>query len=356
MFPKKAYELPITVDYISHWGLLEGIREIIQNALDSDSPFEWDFTDGILSIQSRFSKLEPKTLLLGSTTKADNKDKIGSFGEGYKLALLVLHRAGYKIRVINNGVVWTPEFKFNTRYETDILYVIETKNDVKSDGVIFEIGGLSHEDMGQIRMSCLDMQEKIGERKLTSKGRILLEQQGRLYVGGLYICDTGLKYGYDIKPEFVTLERDRRTVDNWDLQCLTRDMWFETQDYESMCIDIEKETPDLSYAQYDSPSILKEAVYRYFRKKNPDAVIAKDQEELDRLVENGLKVYIGGSAYYSVVSSSVSYKAEGRVNIKMRTPTEILSKWYSDNHNSMRKKAIVSMKALIKTSSKWRIK
>ncbi len=71
--------------------------------------------------------------------------------------------------------------------------------------------------MDAIRASCLQMQDHIGAIKMTSKGDILLEKPGELYVGGLYICKTEMKYGYNIKPEFIKLERDRQTVSSYDL-------------------------------------------------------------------------------------------------------------------------------------------
>ena len=78
----KVYELPISIDYVQHWGMAEAIREIIQNALDSESPFAYTLEDNTLTISSSHARLEPTSLLLGSTTKADNKEAIGSFGEG----------------------------------------------------------------------------------------------------------------------------------------------------------------------------------------------------------------------------------------------------------------------------------
>src|SRR3990167_3749403 len=153
-----AYELPITREYISHWGLLDGVREIVQNALDSDSPFEWNIEEDTLYIHSRYSTLEPKTLLLGCTSKAEATDKIGSFGEGYKLAMLCLHRAGYGVRLRNNGVAWTPEFRFNTKFGSDILYIVENRLDFKQKGLTFEISGLTETDIVEIRQSCLAMQ------------------------------------------------------------------------------------------------------------------------------------------------------------------------------------------------------
>ena len=60
----KTYELPLSKDYVRHWGMSEAVRELIQNGLDSDSPFEWETReeDQTLVIRSRFAKLEPKTL------------------------------------------------------------------------------------------------------------------------------------------------------------------------------------------------------------------------------------------------------------------------------------------------------
>ncbi len=92
----RAYELSLSKQYVSHWGMADGVRELLQNALDSESPFEWEFKDGSLFLHSRYSKLEPRTLLLGQTSKAEDTTAIGSFGEGYKIAMLVLTRAHFR--------------------------------------------------------------------------------------------------------------------------------------------------------------------------------------------------------------------------------------------------------------------
>lgn len=50
---KRTYELPIAREYVRHWSMPEAVREIIQNALDSDSPFEYEFKDHKLYVYSR---------------------------------------------------------------------------------------------------------------------------------------------------------------------------------------------------------------------------------------------------------------------------------------------------------------
>lgn len=81
-----VYELPLSRDYVRHWGIPEAVREILQNAIDSDSPLEYTLYTDRITVTSKHSRLEPKTLLLGRTSKADCDDKVGSFGEGYKIA------------------------------------------------------------------------------------------------------------------------------------------------------------------------------------------------------------------------------------------------------------------------------
>lgn len=39
----KIYPLSLTKDYVSRWGMVEAVRELIQNSLDSSAPFKYEF-------------------------------------------------------------------------------------------------------------------------------------------------------------------------------------------------------------------------------------------------------------------------------------------------------------------------
>jgi hypothetical protein len=352
---QRTYELPIAKTYVRHWGMAEAVRELLQNAIDSESPFEFEFGADTLRIRSRYSKLSAATLLLGQTSKAESTDTIGSFGEGYKIALLVLTREGYPVTVHNGDRTWRPVFRRSRQFDAEVLCITDEPASERRDGLEFEVGGLSPGDIATIRDGCLHMQNDIGEVHDVTEGRILRARSGKLYVGGLFVCDTQLQFGYDIKPEFLRLERDRQTVSNFDLLFLTKSMWFETERWEEIAKMIGDEVKDLEYAEYGTPEMVKEACYRAFRERHPGAVIAKNQEELEALIKRGMTNVVVCAPYYPMVSQAKAYKSE--VVIPVTPPADVLRRWLSANRHAMRGAAIEAFrKDLIEQAEGWRLK
>ena len=362
MFGNKRYELTLAKNYVSKWGVVEAVREIIQNAIDSESPFVYSFfkPEGVdnytLKVNSEFTNLQASTLLLGQTSKANNDKAIGSFGEGYKIALLVLTRLGYDVDMINGDLLWKPSFQFNSNFGEELLTIEEIPaNDHINHGLTFFIHGLDEAAVSGIRSSCLQMQKEIGQVYNTSYGDILLERPGEFYVGGLYVCKTEMQFGYNVKPDFVTLERDRQTVSTWDMKSITKNMWFDTRQFEKIAELIEAEAPDLEYAEYSSSELVKEACYKLFRAKNPGKVIARNNAEMQHLVKQGMTVYVGGGAFYSNVSNSPQYRKEQVSVVAVATPEAMLKEWFKKNRSEMRSKAIESFKReILEVATNWR--
>lgn len=358
VFTGKTYELSLTKTYVSRWGLAEAIRELIQNALDSESPFIYEFIpdDGrwALSLTSEFTTLTPQTLLLGATSKADADGKIGSFGEGYKLALLVLTRLGHDVEMRNGSLLWKPRFRYSSTFGDDLLVIDETALAERHSGLTFLVRGLTETDIDAVRASCLRMQEHVGQIRQTEFGDILFDHPRKLYVGSLYICDTEMNYGYNIKPKYLRLERDRQTVSNWELSALTVKIWYATGDYKKVAELIENEAPDVEHARYDSNEMVKEECYRIFREKFPGKLIARSAEELQDKVKSAMTVYVGGGMFHAVSGSS-RYRAEAPVIAKALPPHEVLISFLEDHRNEMRRKAIVAFKAMIERAEReWR--
>ena len=105
MNEQKQIIYPITLEYRKHWKEWEAIRELIQNALDSDKQTTRIYKqDGNLIIEDKGKGLQVKHLLLGISEKQDKENTRGQFGEGLKIALIVLKRLGYDVEIISNNL------------------------------------------------------------------------------------------------------------------------------------------------------------------------------------------------------------------------------------------------------------
>jgi hypothetical protein len=354
----RVYELPLSRDYVRHWGLLEAIREIMQNALDSKDPIEWSIEGHTLTVTSRTTVLPSSTLVLGQTSKADDVSKIGSFGEGFKLALLVLARLNYDVKLYNGDLLWTPAFGRSDTFECEVLQINESLlAHGEARGLSFVIDGLNHEDTTQIHDMCLFMQATSDDVIVTKFGDILPSKPGFLYVGGLLVCETQLSYGYNVLPQYLELERDRQTVDDWDLRRVTKDMWLNTEQWERVAELMDQDIEDVKYIEYDCPQLVKEACYKRFKQNNPGKVAVRSQAEMEKYVEKGMTktVHVGGS-YYTAVTGHAAYKTENAKVLKVQTPLEILTEWFRTNQAQMRLPVRIAYKQLLKAAEKWAIK
>ena len=88
---------PMSLNYRNEWNDWEAIREIVQNMMDSNSKFSIKQTDTGLLLKDNGTGIRKKHLLLGVSEKEEGAR--GKFGEGLKLALVVLKRLGYGITI-----------------------------------------------------------------------------------------------------------------------------------------------------------------------------------------------------------------------------------------------------------------
>ncbi|MNO50334.1 hypothetical protein D3C76_407060 [compost metagenome] len=351
----RTIELPLSPSYVESWGIPQAIRELLQNAIDSEAPFEFAFKGDTFYVTSRDVILPINTLILGNSTKAQDDSKIGKFGEGYKLALLVLAREGLPVTIRNGRSDWTPQFRHSQNYGGEVLCIDIAEVERDGRDLEFVIGNLSHADTTAIYESCLLMQPDVEAVAETKLGRILADHAGRLYVGGLFVCETDLDYGYDFKPEFLTLERDRQTVDHWDLKSQVKEMWFETKRFDEIAEMMSKNVPDLEYAEYGCPELVKEACYRHFVANHEGKVITNSHEETQRAVAKGMTVVQSRGGYYFGVSQSASYKnSSSAVWAKIKSPAEWLAEWAEQNQRIMSHPLRIAFKAVIAKAAKWK--
>jgi hypothetical protein len=228
---KKTYELSISRNYVHTWGVEDAIREIMQNAIDSQADghrMSIYYANGTLEIVNQGTTLDISTLVLGNSDKTDHTKYIGTYGEGFKLAMIVLLRNNVDVFVYTNGQVWRPEFRMSTKFKIDTLHIDVSPDASSTNSITFELQGIDLETFEAIRDNNLAMAKamgySIGDTIDTKYGEILIspKYKGKMFVNGLYVqSDSSFQYGYNFKPEYVPLDRDRKAISYYKMRELT---------------------------------------------------------------------------------------------------------------------------------------
>lgn len=223
----KEYNFTITRNYVSDWGLIEGVREILQNAIDSSGEMSVSIDNNTLTISNKDVKLPIKSLLMGYGTKTNDSSSIGGKSEGSLLAIMVLIREGYNVLVTNDDEYWMPKFTYNKDLEEEIL-TIEVEHSNPQHIFKYEISGLSEYDIETLLEEFPILDKEINgenyESVETQCGEIILDEKykGRMFVEGLPIQrDDNFEFGYNFKTEYVKLDRDRKAINYYELRGLT---------------------------------------------------------------------------------------------------------------------------------------
>jgi hypothetical protein len=369
------YELSLTKDYVPDWTLVDAMRELFQNALDqettvSDNKMFWEYHEDVQSfhIGNKLSILEPRTLLLGGTTKANDENTIGKFGEGYKIATLVLTRLGKKVTFFNYGAreVWRARFSKSKKYGEEILVFEVDKTfpwkAVPNNNLTIVVEGITEEESFDIGNYNLHMQEGYKYYN-TSKGRILLDEdmQGKMFVNGLYICTRDIfKYGYDFKPSMIKLDRDRKLIQDFDLKWLTSQMWIDfSEDDDSWDYDaidtasrlVQENAPDVrfmksaNYMMDKKYHAISENVVESFKLKyGENAVPVSSQYEAECVPETHRPIIVTES-YQEVIKSSPLYIAPAPV-VKKSLHTRV-EEWLESYIQELSSEAYLALKEIL---------
>ena len=237
------FELSISTQYVPDWGIVEALRELFQNALDNqtvnpDNKMGWyyDKISGEVRISNKTSKLEAESLLLGSGTKHDRTDTIGKHGEGYKIAFMVLLRNGKTVKVENYGAneVWYVRLVKSRKYKGQLVpTVLINKEPVwkkkPSSDLTIVVGGITEEEYTELKKKNLHLRGEepdiIGK---SDRGSILADEaeRGNIYVEGLYVTHIDeLHYGYNFSSSVISLDRDRKLVDSFNVKWSASELW-----------------------------------------------------------------------------------------------------------------------------------
>jgi hypothetical protein len=217
--PTIAY--PISPDYVKSWTPVRALCELIANALDEDPAARVAWADGVLSITDDGPGIPEEGLVLGYSTKT--AQQIGQFGEGKKLAALVLARSpeigAVRCETVRYG--FTPSVERHRLLDGLIpsrsgqgaeLLVYHLYRTDRARGTVFTIEcpqALADEAIGRFRALA-----EPGYVAPSAPGTVVLDgEPGRVWIGGVLVStQKGFLASYDLPLTDKALQNRDRTV------------------------------------------------------------------------------------------------------------------------------------------------
>ncbi len=349
----KSYTLTINKNYAADWGIEEAVRELLQNAIDHKK-YEVNYNDGYLTIRNFNVTLEKKSLILGYSNK--QKNSIGKFGEGFKLALLVLTRLNRSVTIFNGPYIWQSKIRYNQEYDSNLLVIDEKDNSNKLQrDLVFQLT-ITEKEWAKIKTNCLQLQEPTDDQHIfkTSKGDIILDKKKKIYVNGLFVTDEILDFSYNIKPEYLPLDRDRKTLSYFDLRWLLKDLWLEVlrNDNSQMTFvfDLLKQgCPDLEFLSQEMPLDLRNKLSNLFDYSDKLPISVFDDSS-----EFFVNTVVVPEGLLSILKGSDKYKYLKKADPNM--PVNILKDFRKVAKKQLSTKLARKFNDIIKQSFNWRVK
>lgn len=328
----KTIELTITPNYISDWDFGDAVRELIQNGIDQQTidpsnklEISYDADEETLRLTNPKSALEINTLLLGCSSKTNNKETVGQFGEGYKIAALVLNRLGKTFTAYNysKNETWISKFEDSATFKEKVLVFKIYSQPTYEKGLTIEIENVDESEYKSLYEVWLGMPGSVEHEKIeTQYGDIFTDEEmrGKVFVNGLAVeSNSGKYFGYNFKPEYITLERDRKSCNSWDMSKVTGNMIIEAmkageieaKDVLNICN--EDSFSDISYLQYatwrSDVRYLSDMLVKEFDSQYRDAIPVSSQSDYDKVKNMGGKPVI--VPYY--ISQIVASETNSRI-------------------------------------------
>lgn len=366
----KVIQLTISKDYVSDWGVWEGVREFLQNARDSFD-FNVSYAENSMQISSFAGPIDKKYLILGNTTKRNDNTTIGTYGEGFKLAVLVLLREGKKVVIHNGNDIWTPVFDNHTELGHECLNIIIEEDVLDSpQEVKFIIEDLTAEEISLIQENSLYNEEI--EILAAYEGSYCWKAEGnpKIYVGGLYVCDLNKKYlmSYNFDPSVLTLDRDRKSVCTFSVSYNATRMITLSGNYELLSHLASNQAEDLSdYYSFEAPTYsyaghrtatlspneeLKTIVSESFVKKHGENAYPINNQWDDKIkriktiksIEAGYIPVVIKAGYYAMLSEAVKEKEFEEFTFNLSE--EIIS-FFENNKKHLRSKSKKELERIV---------
>lgn len=194
---------PITDSYAKQMTVADAIKELIANSLDTGCRASINYKDGVITISDKAEGLAKQNLLFGDSNKGEGD--IGQFGEGLKLASLVLARAGRAFKVDTKYWSYEAKIEHDNQFNSDVL-VLYLSRSKKRIGTDISFKGTEAE------LETAKKQFLVYNRDMNNVSIGVYIPGGQLYVNGVFIQNITSLFSYNLVEKDL-IGRDRKTVD-----------------------------------------------------------------------------------------------------------------------------------------------
>lgn len=259
LFNKEKIVYPISIDYCSNWSIRDALREFIANALDTDTKIRVEYKDDKGRIVDSGDGIRLKHFIFGISEKS--KEDIGQFGEGLKVASLVLARNGREVEIQTKGYTYYPTIEHSDEFDTDLFTVYIKKNQRKMGTVIsFEC---TEEELAKTKELFSHFRDGRKKTLTTEHLDVFPDESKNIYINGLLTAQVDCLFGYNIKDKTLVTSRDRNSVDTIRLNQYIKEFLQDTEDESIIEEFLTGWKTNPYYLEYNSS----------FTPRNPDAWI-----------------------------------------------------------------------------------
>lgn len=274
---------PISLDYVPHWGEWQVIRELVQNAMDVDLHFRMGKEGDTFFVEDRGPGTQIRHLILGVSDKGE--EARGKWGEGLKLALLVLTRMGLTAHISTGGLRLHNEPEtlmadrvFKVVWEEANTYVEGTRIEIPGwEGDIFEDRFLRP---GDPRIVYTDQWGRC----------ILKETKPSFYHKGIYLSRArsySIDYAFGYNLITTPVDRDRGVVESCQANSEVGKVWQSVDDIALLeqfykAVDDKMGEKDVWMTSTPHPKAHKKAIQAIYGKH----VVVSTSKDLSREAEH----------------------------------------------------------------------
>lgn len=336
----KLLDFNMSAEYCSDWSYLDALREVVQNALDLNiDEAVYSIQDDYIDVNTFEAIIPIECFTMGVSKKSENS--IGKYGEGLKIAMMILTRLGAAPILSSSNYTATGKFLPNAITGVETFHLEFIEHEEYQNNTYFTCSVMPFFDIEEIKRKITPFGEFLGKPKLFD---IIEDGRGDIYVNGLYVCyDTDLKHSYNFSPNQVTLNRDRNMVDGIS-NTLAR-AYVELADAEKIFRLIEDDAKEVNVIEYYLDDTLKTELKQLYYNTYGDSPIVRQGQSM-----TGISM---GHTAYSIYRSCGVRTATPKPD--PNTPYQVMLKFAEDNKKYMRRDERKNFEALIKISKTWRV-